>query len=180
MRPVEAGDSLATTNDRALGLAPAERTLQRIVALQGERLGDRPCLVTDGPSLTYAELPVAAARFAGTLAEAGVERGDRVVLLSENRWEVLQCLLGCAWVGAVLVPINTASRGPQLQHILANADPKVVAAEVELLDRVASVARPDGVTRLWRIGAGPETSWERLCSTPFPSEADGIEPASVG
>ena len=41
---------------------------------------------------TYEGLRVAAARFAGTLAEAGVETGDRVAILSENRWEILQCL----------------------------------------------------------------------------------------
>jgi crotonobetaine/carnitine-CoA ligase len=180
MRRMEAGESRVAATDWALRLAPADRTLQQIVARQGERLGGRAALTTDGISLGYADLPAAAARFAGTLARAGVERGDRVVLLSENRWEVLQCLLGCAWVGAVLVPINTASRGAQLQHILTNADPKVVAAEAELLDRVASVPRPGGVAHLWRIGPGPETRWEELDSTPFPEEADAVEPSPVG
>lgn len=172
--------SLTTTTDRALRLSPVERTIRRLVELQGERLGDRPCLVADGISRTYADLPVAAARFAGTLVKAGVERGDRVAIVSENRWEVLQCLLGCAWTGAVLVPINTASRGAQLQHILTNADPKVVAVEAPLLDRVAAVTRPAGVACLWRIGPGPEASWEQLSSTPFPGEEDAVEPAPVG
>jgi crotonobetaine/carnitine-CoA ligase len=176
-----AGDeSHARTADRVLRLEPAQRTLQQIVALQGERQAGRACLAADGISFGYADLPVSAAGFAGTLADAGVERGDRVALLSENRWEVLQCLLGCAWLGAVLVPINTASRGAQLQHILTNADPKVVAAEAELLDRVASVPRPAGVARLWRIGPGPERRWDTLDSTPFPDEVDAVEPSPVG
>lgn len=172
--------SLTTTADQSLRLSPEERTIRRLVEMQGERLGDRPFLVTDGISRTYADLPVAAARFAGTLVKAGVERGDRVALVSENRWEVLQCLLGCAWTGSVLVPINTASRGAQLQHILTNADPKVVMVEAPLLERVTAVTRPAGVACLWRIGAGPDASWEELSSTPFPGEGDAAEPASVG
>ena len=57
--------------DHAVRLSPAERTVRRIVELQAERLGDRPCLVADGISCSYADLPIAAARFAGTLAEPG-------------------------------------------------------------------------------------------------------------
>jgi crotonobetaine/carnitine-CoA ligase len=76
----------------------------------------------------------------------------------------------------VLVPINAASRGAQLQHILTNAGPKVVAAEAQLLDRVAAVERPAEVGRLWRIGHGPETSWGQLRSTAFPGESDPVEP----
>ena len=176
---MDAGDSLSTTTE-VLRLAPPERTLRRIVELQAERLGDRPCLVAEGTSHTYEGLRVAAARFAGTLAEAGVEPGDRVAILSENRWEILQCLLGCAWLGAVLVPINTASRGAQLQHILGNADPKVVAAEAQLLDRVAAVTPPSEARRLWRIGPGDDTSWGSLASTAFPGESDAVEPTPAG
>jgi carnitine-CoA ligase len=166
--------------DQAVRLSPAERTLRRLVELQGKRLGDRPCLVADGVSRSYAELAVAAARFAGTLTEAGVERGDRVAIVSENRWEILQCLLGCAWTGAVLVPINTASRGAQLQHILTNAGPKVVAAEAQLLERVAAVERPAEVVHLWRIGPGPETTWAQLTSAPFPGASDPVGPTPTG
>jgi crotonobetaine/carnitine-CoA ligase len=166
--------------DEAVRLSPTERTLRRLVELQGDRLGDRPCLVADGVSRSYADLAVAAARFAGTLTEAGVERGDRVAIVSENRWEILQCLLGCAWTGAVLVPINTASRGAQLQHILTNAGPKVVAAEAQLLERVAAVERPAEVVHLWRIGPGPETTWAQLTSAPFPGDSDPVGPTPTG
>jgi carnitine-CoA ligase len=176
---VDAGDSLSTTTE-VLRLAPLERTLRRIVELQAERLGGRPCLVAEGISYSYEGLRVAAARFAGTLTEAGVEPGDRVAILSENRWEILQCLLGCAWLGAVLVPINTASRGAQLQHILGNADPKVVAAEAQLLDRVAAVTPPAEARHLWRIGPGAEATWGSLTSTAFPGESDAVEPAPAG
>lgn len=177
---MEAGDSPTTTMGHALRLSPDERTLRRVVEIQGQRLGARPCLVAGETLLTYRDLPVAAARFAGTLAEAGVGRGDRVAILSENRWEILQCLLGCAWLGAILVPINTASRGAQLEHILTNAGPKVVAVEDGLVDRVVAVARPAEVTCFWHFGDEPDAVWENLVSAPFPRGSTEVEPAPVG
>ena len=49
-------------------------------------------------------------RWAALLAAHGVRRGDRVALMAGNRIEFLSVVLGCGWLGAVAVPINTASR----------------------------------------------------------------------
>jgi crotonobetaine/carnitine-CoA ligase len=48
-----------------------------------------------------------------------VSTGDRVAIICGNRLELLLTVLGCGWLGAIAVPINTASRGAQLEHILA-------------------------------------------------------------
>ena len=162
------------------GLPPSERTLRHIIEFQAERLGDRPCLAVDDTSLSYGGLCDAASRFAATLQASGVERGDRVAIMSENRWEVIQCLIGCAWTGAVLVPINTASRGAQLQHMLTNAGPKIVAAETTCLESIAAVVRPDEVTQLWHIGSAEELHWRGLASRPFPAATDPVAATPVG
>jgi crotonobetaine/carnitine-CoA ligase len=165
--------------ENGLRLSPAERTVPHILLVQADRFGHRPCLVVGGVERSYAELASAAAAFAGTLVESGVERGDRVAILAENRWEILQTLLGCAWIGAVLVPINTASRGAQLEHILANADPKIVAAEPGLMERVSEIARPGGVQALWCIGDQPRGMWDGLCATPFPGPSAVVAPTAT-
>ena len=69
-------------------------------------------------SWSFEETPHVAARFAGTLAAAGIRPGDRVALMCGNRAEFIESFLGCAWLGAIAVPINVASRGPQLAHFL--------------------------------------------------------------
>jgi carnitine-CoA ligase len=74
----------------------------------------------------------AAALRAGGLAAEAVGAGDRVALISENRLEVLELWLGCAWLGAILVPVNTALKGKQLDHVLADADAKLLVREDEL------------------------------------------------
>ena len=166
--------------DRGLLLTPPERTVHHIVEHQAARYSDDPCLVVDGTARSYAELASAAARFAGTLVESGVERGDRVAILSENRWEILQTLLGCAWIGAVVVPINAASRGAQLEHILTNAGPKIVAAEPYVLEHVSAIARPECVTALWCLGDAASASWHGLRATRFPTESEAVAPAATG
>ena len=57
----------------------------------------------------------AVAEAGGKLRDAGIERGQTVALMSSNRPELLDLILGCVWIGAVAVPINTASRGEQLR-----------------------------------------------------------------
>ena len=49
----------------------------------------------------------------------------------------LEVLLGCAWLGAVAVPINIASRGPQLQHILANSGARLLVMDAAFAGNLA-------------------------------------------
>src|SRR6478735_8863879 len=71
----------------------------------------------------------AAATAGGMLRSAGIERGQTVALMSSNRPELLDLILGCAWIGAVAVPVNTASRGEQLRHVLENSQASLVVVE---------------------------------------------------
>jgi carnitine-CoA ligase len=109
--------------------AVAERTLPAMLTRQAERFGDKPLVGAGDAILSYAETRDAAARFAGSLREAGIKPGDRVAVICSNRIEFLEIVLGCSWLGAVAVPINVASRGPQLQHILSNCGARLLVME---------------------------------------------------
>jgi crotonobetaine/carnitine-CoA ligase len=109
-----------------------ERTLASLLRRQAERHGQRLLVRAQGEERTVSEMRDAAARRAGGLAAAGIGTGDRVALISENRLEVLELWLGCAWLGAVFVPVNTALKGAQLEHVLSDADPTLVVREGEL------------------------------------------------
>ncbi|MCX0274830.1 AMP-binding protein [Nocardia zapadnayensis] len=77
---------------------------------------------------------------------------DPVAALSRNRIELVDLLLGCAWPGAVAVPLNTALRGDSLAHVLTSSGARYLLLEAEFAGRVAE-AGYDGVT--WVIGTGP-------------------------
>jgi carnitine-CoA ligase len=108
------------------------RTIPALLQRQADRHGDHPLVRAGGEERTVAQIRQAAAQRAGALAATGIESGDRVVVISENRPEVLELWLGCAWLGAIFVPVNPALKGAQLEHVLADADPKLVVREDEI------------------------------------------------
>src|SRR5579859_7393895 len=140
-------DRAAPAWARAIERLPsADRILSTILTRQAEQYGDRVLLVSGETRWTYSQTVTVAAASARLLTDAGIRPGDRVALMCSNRPEFLQVYLGCAWCGAVAVPINTALRGIQLSHILRNSKPVLLVIEptfltaIETLDR--DVARP--------------------------------------
>ena len=117
--------------------APADRTLPAMLTRQAERFAQKPLVAAGGTTWTYADTYEAAARCAGTLRSAGIEPGDRVAVICSNRIEFLEIVLGCAWLGAIAVPINVASRGPQLQHILSNCAARLLVMEAAYAENLA-------------------------------------------
>ena len=59
------------------------------------------------------------------LRALGVERGDRVALLSENRYEWAVTDLAVLGLGAVTVPFYPTLTAHQIRELLANCEPKV-------------------------------------------------------
>jgi carnitine-CoA ligase len=109
-----------------------------------------------GEERTVAGLRDAVARRAGGLAAAGIAPGDRVAMMSENRLEPLELFLACAWLGAVYVPINTALRGDQLGHVLADSGAAAVAYEAEHAGHLDDVGRPlPALRERWTLAALP-------------------------
>ena len=129
--------------EQARSIPYNSRTLPRILSLQAARYGDKALIASAARSITYAAAPEIAARCAGRLAAAGVQAGDRVIVFLPNGMDLIGLWLGAAWLGAVLVPINTEFRGPQLYHTLALADPALIVTDGQLLEHLGDpVVRP--------------------------------------
>src|SRR5499426_1563296 len=84
------------------------------------------------------------------LAGLGVRRGDRVALLSENRYEWAITDLATLGQGAVTVPIYPTLTAPQCRYILDNAEARVcVVSTAVQLEKVLAVA--DSLPRMSTI-----------------------------
>ncbi|MGI6247685.1 MAG: ATP-dependent acyl-CoA ligase [Pseudochelatococcus sp.] len=121
-----------------------ERTLPVLLARRAAALGERPFVTFADTTLSFAAVERLAATAARTLVEAGIAKGDRVAIMAANRIEFLEVFLGCAWIGAIAVPINTASRGVQLAHILTNSGAKLIVIEHGLLPSLQSAIEAGG------------------------------------
>ncbi|MEU2546931.1 AMP-binding protein [Streptomyces roseolus] len=126
-------------------------TIPGLVDAAAAHHGERVFLTVDGIRRTYAQTRTAAATTAGALADQGCRPGDRVATLLSNRVELIDLVLGCAWLGAVVVPLNTALHGRLLRHALDASRPRFLYVEEELAARAGEVAYA-GEVRV--VGAG--------------------------
>jgi crotonobetaine/carnitine-CoA ligase len=160
--------------------APAERTLPVMLMRQAERHADKPLVTAGEARWTYAQAAAAAARFASTLRTAGIGAGDRVAIICSNRIELLGLLLGCGWLGAVAVPINVASRGPQLQHMLSNSRARLLVLENEYASNLAMLD-PSALAleAIWTIGPAAEIRFGSIVPVAMPLQSEAATPASI-
>ncbi len=98
-----------------------------------ERWADRqpaaPAVAFEGKEHTYREFADQIAATAGWLAAAGAREGDRVGWLGPNRPAALRLLLGCSWLGAIYVPLNSRLAPPEHRWILDHAEPRLLACD---------------------------------------------------
>ncbi len=114
------------------------------VEAHGPRVAFRLVAGEDAPEeqVTYQQARVRAERVAACLQSMGVARGDRVLILSENRPEWPIAFFGILAAGAVAVPLDPQLSAPEVQN-LARAS----AAQVALISRDARERlQPNGGT----------------------------------
>jgi carnitine-CoA ligase len=160
--------------------SPQQRTLPCMLRRQAGLYGDRTLVEIGRQTWSFTAALEMAARFGGALHAAGIGRGDHVAVMCTNRAELLQVYLGCGWIGAVMVPINTASRGMQLGHVLANSKAKLLVLQAEFADAVNALDIPlSSLHAVWLIGeARLDNRWAR--ATGFPTPAQPVPEAAVG
>jgi crotonobetaine/carnitine-CoA ligase len=119
---------------------------------------------------------------AGALAQAGVARGDRIAVMCGNRIEFLETFLGAGWLGTSVVPVNTASMGPQIEYFLANSAAKLLVIEAGFLERLKTVDLGRTALRdVWVVGEG-DASWESPAGvrvSNYPEGSEAVAPATV-
>ena len=169
------------------GIPLSEQTLPALLERQAARYEDRPLFRFGATELSYRGVRELAARSAGRLVEAGVRPGDRIATMCENRLELFELILGCAWTGAIVVPINTASRGAQLEHILGNCGARLLVVESAHLGAFAPLRSRGSIERAWVVPpldgspADPEAvpGWS-IDEVPAAGEPSAAHPAGPG
>ncbi|WP_433379640.1 class I adenylate-forming enzyme family protein [Streptosporangium sp. CA-115845] len=132
-----------------------------------EEFGDRPLVLTDERTLSYAEAAEWSARLADGLAALGVRPGDRVGLLMANYLEFVPLKFAIARAGAVTIPFNYLYRQDELAYVLAQSECNVLIsmtgfAGLDYLDML------DAIAPGWERGGGevlPELRQVVLFST---------------
>jgi acyl-CoA synthetase (AMP-forming)/AMP-acid ligase II len=97
-------------------------------------------------SLSYLELDRRTNRLANLLIGAfGVQPGDRVAVLLQNRLEVVEAFGACAKASAVYCGLNFRMTVAEYQAIFGNARPKVLITQTEFAETAALLAEEFGM-----------------------------------
>jgi long-chain acyl-CoA synthetase len=94
---------------------------------------DSIALIWRNRTTTYGELRDQVAAFRGGLAASGVAADDRIAIVVGNSPHFVVAYLATIGLGAVAVPLNPSSPGPELQSELA-----VVGARVVIVDKLGA------------------------------------------
>src|SRR5512142_2442433 len=70
------------------------------------RVPGKLAIVNGQTRLSFAELDAAVSRTAAALAAQGLDKGDRLALLSRNCWQFAVLSFATARLGVILVPVN--------------------------------------------------------------------------
>ncbi len=101
----------------------------------------RRALIYGGQKWTYAELDLAARRFAGWLQNEGVAPGDRVALFTPNKLPFLIGHLGVLFAGGVPLPLNPRFTREEMRYFLTDSGAALVivgADQRSMIDELAS------------------------------------------
>jgi long-chain acyl-CoA synthetase len=93
-------------------------------------------LVQEDRRFTYGDHDRLARRLAHSLGALGVQRGDRVALVSANVPEWVITWWACAILGATLVPLNAWWKAEELEFGLSDSEAKVLIADARRIDIV--------------------------------------------
>ena len=118
--------------DESCVLGPA---LRRQARERGSKVFVR---FAEGGEWTYAQTLALAERCAAGLARLGVQRGDRVFVWLPNGPDLLRVWFGINFIGAAIVPINTAYKGALLAHVAENSGATLAVVHARLAARFAA------------------------------------------
>jgi len=73
-------------------------------------------------NLTYRELNERVNQLSNALISLGLQKGDRVAILSKNRPQIIESIYACYKAGLVTVPLNARLAIPEVAYMLNNSE----------------------------------------------------------
>jgi len=84
---------------------------------------EKTAFTSNGQSQTFRELHERVGRIASALTKHGFKAGDRLAVLLPNGPEFIELIYACAWLGVIVVPLNTRLSPKEIDHVLIDAAP---------------------------------------------------------
>jgi len=118
---------------------PRPLLIPDIIAMNQVHLCGKAAVVIDDEAISWADFGAGTARFANALHDSGLQKGDRVVVLMKNSYEMVEAMFGVIRAGLVAVPLNVSITDDAVAGMIRNSNAKAVLASDEHVHRVESL-----------------------------------------
>jgi long-chain acyl-CoA synthetase len=120
-------------------------TLPDTLKRTAQRHPDTVALVMMGKTITYHKLDELVNRFAGALADLGLQKGDKAALILPNMPQAIIAAYAVFRLGAVVVMNNPLYTESELAHQLNDSESKMVIGMDLLVPRMLSLKEQTGI-----------------------------------
>jgi len=149
-------------------------TIPGILEINARRTPDREALVFGNRRLTYSEFDGEVNRVARVLKKLGVEKGDRVALMSPNTDMFVLSFYGILKLGAIFVSVNPRLAAPELVHQLTDSGTKVFLYDPAVEPVVKEALREEIPTLEKVLPTRPKEGHEDLSSLASKESSDPL------
>ncbi len=123
---------------------------------------DRDCLRAGGKGWSFGTVKAMSEKAAGLFQSLGLEKGDRVAIMSQNTVSFVVALYGTLMAGGAVVPVNHKLMAPEVDYILAHSGAKIFLFDGSLIGVAEKLS--SGIRMLAMDSAAPAyDSFEALC-----------------
>ena len=120
---------------------PHDYSLASLLRSRIATVPDKPFLVFEDQSWTYAEFGAAVGQTAAWLERRGITKGDRLAVFSHNQPTTIILLFALARIGAIMVPLNPEYGVSEARYALNNAQVKGVVCSPQTWTRAKEACR---------------------------------------
>ncbi|KAA9106480.1 acyl-CoA ligase (AMP-forming), exosortase A system-associated [Microbacterium rhizomatis] len=120
----------------------ARTNLHHLLSQAAASTPEAPALSYRSQTLTYAQTWAAAQAVAARLQAIGLQRGDRVAIYLEKRFETVVSIFAASAAGGLFVPINHVLKPAQVGHILTDSSARVLITSGDRLAQLEGTLPP--------------------------------------
>ena len=128
---------------------------------------DKTAIIDKGKSFSYRQIRDATIKFGASLAAQGVNKGDRVGILSPNCAEFVISFYGIARIGAIVTTINSGYRELEISHQINDSQCSVIIVHEDLvhtLDKALSLSQLEPI--IITLGSDESEFWNLIETAP--------------
>ncbi|MBS3755829.1 MAG: AMP-binding protein [Desulfobacterales bacterium] len=111
-----------------------ESVLDKFKRISGSE-PDAPCIHYFDTSFSYGKIEQMACALAVKLAETGLGKQDRLMLVLQNIPQAVIATLAAWMRGAIVVPVNPMYTAREIDHLLADSDARIIICEEGLFEK---------------------------------------------